>query len=84
MKYKLKMLPKKIFYDTLIIEVYILPDLGGQAFFLKLTLFYLWLTQGQAFFFEVYFININYKDLLYICQVTDYNKTTDKMERKTS
>lgn len=67
MKYKLKMLPKKIFYDTLIIEVYILPDLGGQAFF-----------------FEVYFININYKDLLYICQVTDYNKTTDKMERKTS
>ena len=84
MKYKLKMLPKKIFYDTLIIEVYILPDLGGQAFFLKLTLFCHWLTQGQAFFFEVYFININYKDLLYICQVTDYNKTTDKMERKTS
>ena len=38
MKYKLKMLPKKIFYDTLIIEVYILPDLGGQAFFLKFTL----------------------------------------------
>ena len=52
MKYKLKMLPKKIFYDTLIIEVYILPDLGGQAFFLKLTLFYLWLTQGQAFFLK--------------------------------